>query len=178
MRSEKIKAVFLDRDGIINKDFGYVHKIGDFEFNDLIFDTCRTFKKQGYEIIIITNQSGIARNYFTNDDYIVLNKWMIKSFANNSVDILEVFHCPHLPESNCNCRKPKPGMLLNALKKYNIDKSISWMIGDKESDIIAANAAGINNTILVLNNSDNKIKKTKAKFIIESLEKCKEIINN
>ena len=79
MRSEKIKAVFLDRDGIINKDFGYVYKIGDFEFNDLIFDTCRMFKKRGYEIIIITNQSGIARNYFTSDDFIELNKWMIKN---------------------------------------------------------------------------------------------------
>lgn len=177
MSRSKIKAIFLDRDGIINKDFGYVYKIEDFEFMGDIFESCRSFKEKGYEIVIVTNQSGISRNYFTVNDFVNLNQWMMQKFSNENIDILDVLYCPHSPESNCSCRKPKPGMFLSAFEKYNIDNSLSWMIGDKETDIIAANNAGIYNTILIGDNLKKNDKTTKAQFTLKSLKQCIEIIN-
>lgn len=169
-----IKTIFLDRDGVINKDIGYLYKINDFLFNDSIFEICSHFEKLGYQIIIVTNQSGIFRNLYSEADYKKLNNWMLHHFRKNNINILSTFHCPHGPESTCNCRKPKPGMLIDAKKKYNIVMKDSWIIGDKESDIIAGLAAGIENTILF-----DEFKSTvssKAKFIIHSLNKVREII--
>ena len=138
-----IKTIFLDRDGVINKEVNYLHNIDDFEFIDGVFEACRHFQKLGYEIIIITNQSGIARGYYTEYDYQLITKWMLDQFEERNVKILDVFHCPHGPDSSCDCRKPKPGMLLQAINQYGIDMKRSWMIGDKDVDIKAANAANI-----------------------------------
>ena len=121
-----IKTIFLDRDGVINKDINYLHKIEDFEFIEGIFEACIYFQKLGYQIIIITNQSGIFRGYFSEDDYIELSKWMINQFNNNKIKILDIFYCPHGPNSSCYCRKPKPGMLKDAQKKHGIDMIIIW----------------------------------------------------
>ena len=145
-----INAIFLDRDGIINEDINYLYKIDEFEFIDGIFDSCLFLINLGYKIIIITNQSGIARGYFTEKDFQKLNQWMLNQFKEKNIKILDVFHCPHGPDSSCFCRKPKPGMLLEAKSKYKIDMKKSWMIGDNETDILAANSAGIGNTILLL----------------------------
>ena len=101
---------------------------------------------------------------------------MINQFHYNDIEILDVFHCPHLPNINCNCRKPKPGMLFEAKKKHNIDMSKSWLIGDKESDIIAANNAGINNTILVKSGHKINEKNTKAKFVLDSISTLKNVV--
>jgi len=144
-----IKTIFLDRDGVINKEKNYLFKISEFEFIDGIFDACRYFISINFNIIVITNQSGIERGLYTEIDFNKLNIWMINEFKKNNVEILDVFHCPHVTTSNCNCRKPKPGMLLEAQIKHEIDLSKSWMIGDKESDIKAAKSAGINKTILL-----------------------------
>jgi D-glycero-D-manno-heptose 1,7-bisphosphate phosphatase len=144
-----IKAIFLDRDGVINKDVHYLNKIGDFKFIDGIFDACNDFLKLGFQIIIITNQSGIKRGYYTEADYQLITEWMLTQFENKGIKILDIFHCPHGPDSICSCRKPQPGMFLKAESKYNINMQKSWMIGDKETDITAANSAGIKNTILV-----------------------------
>ena len=172
------KAIFLDRDGVINKEVNYLHKIDDFEFINGIFDTCIYFQKLGYKIIIITNQSGISRGYYTEKQYQIVTKWMLNEFLNNQIQILDIFHCPHSPEANCNCRKPNPGMLLDAKSKHNIDMKKSWMIGDKESDIEAANSAGIKNTILVRSGHLINESSSKSKFIIDSIKQSVKLIKN
>jgi D-glycero-D-manno-heptose 1,7-bisphosphate phosphatase len=172
-----IKTIFLDRDGVINKEVGYLHKIKDFEFIDGVFETCHYFKNLGYKIIVITNQSGISRGYYTERDFEILTSWMLAEFKKNDIKILDVLHCPHLPYANCNCRKPKPGMLLEAKKIYNINMLESWMIGDKESDISAAISSGISNTILV--KSGHRINKvdSRANFIIDSINQSNKLID-
>jgi len=143
----KNKVLFLDRDGVINIDKGYVHKIEDFESIDGIFDLCKKAQEKGYEIIVITNQAGIARGYYTEEDFFKLTKWMRKEFEKRGISVLDVFYCPHHPDftGECECRKPKPGMILKAVKKYNIDLDKSILVGDKLSDIEAGKRAGIEN---------------------------------
>ena len=172
-----IKTIFLDRDGVINKEINYLHKIEDFEFIDGVFEACQFLQSLEYKIIVITNQSGISRGLYTKNDYQIITKWMVSQFMKNNISILDTFHCPHLPDSGCNCRKPKPGMLLEAKKKYNINMLESWMIGDKETDITAAISSGINNTILV--KSGHKINEadSRAKFIIDSIKQSSQLIH-
>ena len=173
-----IKTIFLDRDGVINKEIKYLHKIKDFEFIDGIFESCKYLKSLGYKIIVITNQSGISRGYYSKNDFQIITNWMIDQFNNNNIKILDVLYCPHLPNTKCNCRKPKPGMLFEAKKKHNINMNKSWLIGDKETDIIAANNAGINNTILVKSGHKINEKETNAKFILGSVSTLKNVINS
>ena len=173
-----IKTIFLDRDGIINREINYLHKIDDFEFTDGIFDACLYFLNLGYKIIIITNQSGISRGYFTESDYQKVTQWMLNQFKYKNISILDVFHCPHGPDSTCDCRKPNPGMFLQAKAKHNTNMTLSWMIGDKERDIIAANKAGINNTIML--KTDHKLNQSSsnAKIIVDSILQTKQIITS
>ena len=173
-----IKTIFLDRDGVINKEVGYLHKIQDFEFINGVFEACLYFQLLDYQIIIVTNQSGIGRGYYDEDAFHVVNNWMLNQFKNQGINILDVFFCPHSPESNCDCRKPKPGMFNQASDKYNIDMKKSWMIGDKEADIMAANAAGIQNTLLVKSGHQIDEKNSKAKFILDSIKQVAEVIKN
>jgi len=173
-----LKTIFLDRDGVINKEINYLHKIEDFEFIDGVFETCQYLNNLGYKIIIITNQSGISRGYYSESEYQQLTLWMVTKFHDKNINILDIFHCPHSPNSKCNCRKPKPGMFIKAKLKYNIDMKNSWMIGDKEEDITASLSAGIKKTILVrsghlINESDSK-----SMFIIDSIKESKKIILN
>lgn len=139
------KVLFLDRDGVVNVEKNYVYQIEDFEFMPGIFDLCRNYQKKGYLIIIFTNQAGIARGFYTEDDFRALTSWMVKEFAKNEITITNVYHCPHHPEftGECECRKPNPGMLLKAGKEYNIDFSQSIVVGDKESDLEAGRRCGI-----------------------------------
>ena len=164
-----MKAIFLDRDGVINKEKNYLYKIEDFEFIDGVFTTCLNFQSLGYQMIIVTNQSGIGRGYYDESDFHQLTQWMLAQFKVHGVDILDVFFCPHGPESDCDCRKPKPGMFIQANSKYDIDMKNSWMIGDKEADIQAANMAGISNTVLVKSGHQINEKTSKAKFILDSI---------
>ncbi len=173
-----IKTIFLDRDGVINKEVGYLHKIEDFEFINGVFDACLHFQNLGYQIIIVTNQSGIERGYYSQDDFKTVTEWLLKQFKDQEIDILDVFFCPHGPESNCDCRKPKPGMFIQANDKHSIDMDNSWMIGDKEADITAANTAGIQNTILVKSGHVIDEVNSKAEFILDSIEQVKTVINN
>ena len=165
-----IKTIFLDRDGVINKEINYLHKIEDFEFIDGVFEACQYLESQNYKIIITTNQSGISRGYYTESDFQKITKWMLSQFNNNNIDILDVIHCPHLPSDFCDCRKPKPGMLLSAKTKHNIDMENSWMIGDKENDIKAANNAGIINTILVKSGHEIDEINSNSKFTLDSIK--------
>ena len=171
-----IKTIFLDRDGVVNKEVRYLYKLSDFEFIDGIFDACLYLQKLGYEIVIVTNQSGITRGYYNENDYQKLTEWMLGQFNDNGINILDTFYCPHGPESPCECRKPKPGMLIEAKHKYNISMKDSWMIGDSESDIKAANAAGISKTILVRSGHRVDESNSNSKFIIDSIKQSKEVI--
>jgi D-glycero-D-manno-heptose 1,7-bisphosphate phosphatase len=171
-----IKTIFLDRDGVINKDTNYLFKIEDFEFISGVFEACNYFKILGYKIIIITNQSGIGRGYFTSNDFLIINQWMIEQFKKNGVNILDTFHCPHPPESKCDCRKPKPGMFIKAKNKHSIDMENSWMIGDSERDIQAANLAGIKKTILIRSGLNINESKSDAMFFLDSIYQAKKII--
>ena len=171
-----IKTIFLDRDGVINKDINYLHKINDFEFIDGIFDSCLYFQSLGYKIIIITNQSGISRGYYSHSDYQKVTQWMLDQFRYKNINILDIFHCPHGPDSTCDCRKPEPGMFLKAKAKHNTDMEKSWMIGDKERDIIAANSAGIDNTILIRSGHRIDESNSNAKIILDSIQQVKQII--
>ena len=171
-----IKTIFLDRDGVINKELNYLYKIEEFEFINGIFESCQYFKNLGYKIIVVTNQSGISRGYYSEKDFKILSNWMLAEFKKNNIDILDIFYCPHLPESNCDCRKPKSGMLLEAKDKYNIDMQNSWLIGDKENDILAANNAGVTNTILVKSGHKTDEDNSLAKYHLNSIKNISNII--
>ena len=142
---QKKKALFLDRDGIVNIDYGHVYKIKDFKFTNFIFDLCKKYQKDNYLIFIITNQAGIGKGLYKEKDFLKLNKYMLDEFNKQGIKINKVYYCPHRPEDNCECRKPKPGMFLEAIKEFNIDPNESVAIGDKMSDLKAAYAAGIKN---------------------------------
>lgn len=172
----KKKVIFLDRDGVINVDTGYVYKIEDFKFIDGVFKACLHFKKLGFDIIIVTNQSGIGRGYFTQDDFNKLNKYIKKEFLKNDIKILDVFFCPHKPEDKCNCRKPEIGMIEQALNLYDIDLKNSWMIGDKSSDIQLAINSNIKNSILINSTYIDKKEINLSNFVVNSLDETINII--
>jgi len=143
------KAIFLDRDGVINEDFGYVHRVQDFRFLPGVFEALRHFKALGYKLILVTNQSGIGRGYYNKEDFENLTRWMQERLQKEGVELDAIYHCPHHPKANCACRKPEPGMIVQAIKEHGIDAKNSWMIGDKPSDIEAAKKAGVGHTILL-----------------------------
>jgi D-glycero-D-manno-heptose 1,7-bisphosphate phosphatase len=171
-----IKTIFLDRDGVINKEIGYLHEINKFEFIDGVFDACKHFHEVGYKIIIITNQSGISRGLYSEDDYNSLTTWMVSEFKSKGITILDTVHCPHHPAEQCYCRKPLPGMFLKCKDSMNINMKLSWAIGDKETDIIAAKNAGIDQTILVRSGHLIEEATTQAKFTIDSIKESTSII--
>ena len=148
------KALFLDRDGVINKDMGYVSKIKDFSFYEEIFPLCKHFIDLDYLVIVITNQTGIGLGKYTLSDFYEVNNYMLEKFLEKDIIINDVFFCPHNPNSNCLCRKPKPKMFYMAKEKYNIDLKNSIMIGDKITDAQAAHNAGIENIYLINNNQE------------------------
>lgn len=164
------KALFLDRDGVINIEINYLHKKEDFIFIDGIFELCKYYQNLGYIIIVVTNQSGIARKYYTEDDFNILTSWMIKEFEKNNIIIKKVYFCPHHPDfsSICSCRKPEPGMLLEAKKEFDIDMKNSIIVGDKQSDVLAGLNAGLNKTYLF--DESCTIIESKATKIINKLE--------
>jgi D-glycero-D-manno-heptose 1,7-bisphosphate phosphatase len=145
------KCLFLDRDGVIHRDVGYACKPEQIEFMPGIFRLCRLFQEQGYWIVIATNQSGIARDYYSEDDFQALQDWMQSQFSSRGINLHAVYHCPHHPQitARCHCRKPQPGMLNNAMRDLQIKRAHAIMIGDKPSDMLAAKRAGIPQRILL-----------------------------
>lgn len=141
---------------MINHDHGYVHDEHDFEFIDGVFEATKALKQQGYLLVLVTNQSGIARNLFSEERFLDLTQWMDWNFVDHGVEFDGFYYCPHHPEHGigeykqaCDCRKPKPGMFLSARDFLKIDMGKSVMVGDKAEDMMAAEAAGVATKILV-----------------------------
>ncbi len=137
------KAIFLDRDGTINVDSGYLFRPEDIEFINGAIEALRLFSEQGYKLIIITNQSGIGRGYFTEEQYETFNEAFIARLSEQQVDITATKMCPHSPDQECSCRKPNPEMILQAIEEHNISAKDSFMFGDKSSDVECGEAAGV-----------------------------------
>lgn len=172
------KAVFLDRDGVINIEKNYLYKIEDFEFVQGVFSSLSHLQNLGYKLFIITNQSGIGRGYYTQEDFDKLTSWMKNEFSKNGIEISQVELCPHEPDFGCNCRKPKTAMIENISKNYSIDFDASWLIGDKNSDIKCAQNAGIKNTIQVKSGHEFDENDSLANFVCESIDDVKKLIKN
>jgi D-glycero-D-manno-heptose 1,7-bisphosphate phosphatase len=150
------KAVFLDRDGVINVDHGYVSQLSDFKFIEGSISAMQKLNRAGYKIIIVTNQSGIARGLYSEKEFLDLMEEVEKILIQNAVKISGIYYCPHHPDGSvpkwsivCKCRKPSSGMLKKAIRDHQIDPSQSFMVGDKITDIEACQAAGLTRCCLV-----------------------------
>lgn len=155
------RAAFLDRDGVINLDHAYVHRWEDFEFVPGAIDAMARLRRAGYALVVVTNQSGIARRKYTQSQFHALTQQMRAALAAAGADVDAVYHCPHHPSGSdpefsidCDCRKPKAGMLLRAAQDLGLSLPQSILVGDKPSDIEAARAAGLRSAYLVM--SDNE----------------------
>lgn len=152
------KCIFLDRDGVINKEKGYVVRLEDFVFTDNIFSSLEKLQKAGFMFVVITNQSGIAKGLYRHEDVEVIHNYLLKTMKENGISIAEIYYCPHHPDVEpCICRKPDSGMIEKAIARFNIDVTKSWFIGDKERDMQAAEKAGIKAIIIEPDSPLNEI---------------------
>jgi D-glycero-D-manno-heptose 1,7-bisphosphate phosphatase len=171
--SKQNKALFLDRDGVINEDYGHVYQIDKFHLIENIQILINNAQKNGYKIIIITNQAGIGKKFFSNEDFLKITQYMKDLFLKDNCHIDAVYHCPYHPSEGVGeylkdsyDRKPNPGMLLKAQKNFNLDMNKSILIGDKMSDIDAGRNALVKTNIL-FNKNKKKIKNKKENYFIE-----------
>lgn len=151
MAYNRIKVAFLDRDGVINKNAApheYITAVENFKFNDGVFELLARLANDGYEIIILTNQRGIARGMLTEQRLSEIHTFMRKELEQKQINILDIFYCPH-NENECDCRKPKPGLLIQATKKYDIDLDQSILISDSQKDVDMGKNFGIQNSYLI-----------------------------
>ena len=162
------KAVFLDRDGTINVEKNYLYKIEDFEFIPGVIEGLKLLQDAGFLLIIITNQSGIARGYYTEEDFNRLNNWMLNQLVEYGVNIAKVYYCPHLPDAtvkeyriDCECRKPNLGMYYQAIRDYDIDLGQSYAIGDKIRDCAICESTDCNGYLIGYNENNNIITEVK-----------------
>jgi D-glycero-D-manno-heptose 1,7-bisphosphate phosphatase len=149
-------ALFLDRDGVINEEIGYLHKAEDVRWVSGIFELCRVATDLGYKLIVVTNQAGIGRGLYTQAQFDVLTEWMRTEFAARAAPLAAVYSCPYHPthgigdyQREHEDRKPSPGMLRRAAREHGLDLARSIMVGDRCSDIGAANAAGLKQAFLI-----------------------------
>ena len=143
----KQKAIFLDRDGVINRELGdYVCKFEDFEILEHNYETLKELQKRGYIILVATNQGGIAKGWYTEETLKQMHDHLYQDYLSHEIKISGFYYCPHHPNftGDCDCRKPKPGMLLKGIEEHNLDAGLSYFIGDKFTDVEAAVAAGVN----------------------------------
>jgi D-glycero-D-manno-heptose 1,7-bisphosphate phosphatase len=150
------RALFLDRDGVINEDRAYVHRIEDFRFTDGIFDTAAVARELGFALVVVTNQAGIGRGLYDWSDFHRLTAWMSGEFARRGTPLTQVYACPYHPEARAPYRvadhpdrKPNPGMLVRAIREHGFDPTQCLLIGDKEIDITAGLRAGLGGTALL-----------------------------
>ena len=173
------KALFLDRDGVINVDHGYVHRAEQFEFRAGIFELVREARIRGYRVVVVTNQAGIGRGYYTEGDFQHLSAWMMSEFEAQGAPLDRIYHCPDHPEfgigryrRESTHRKPAPGMLLQARDELGLSLEQSILVGDKESDIEAGLRAGIRCNVLVAESegaATEARRHTRADFVVSTL---------
>jgi D-glycero-D-manno-heptose 1,7-bisphosphate phosphatase len=156
------KALFLDRDGVVNIEVGYLHRIEDVQFVSGIFSLCRTAMQLGYRLIVVTNQAGIARGFYTEADFEALMIWMRDALRTEGIELDAVYHCPYHPEHGVGQyrrehedRKPATGMLQRAAREFGISLADSVIVGDRCTDIAAANSAGLRQAFLVSGTEPN-----------------------
>lgn len=155
------KAVFLDRDGTLNKDAGYLSNPREFQLLPGVVEGLKILQQRGFQLVVVTNQSGIARGYFTEQQLADIHREMVRQLAENGIELAGIFYCPHHPQlthqlqgiqqayvGSCGCRKPLPGLLLEAAEKLNLELASSFMVGDKVTDIMAGKAAGCSSILI------------------------------
>ena len=171
---EKNKAIFLDRDGVINEEVSYLSNPDEFKFIYGSIKALKILKKLGYLLIVITNQAGIARGYFTEEILHRIHQKMTKALKVNRISLDDIYYCPHHPNYTgpCECRKPKPGMILDAVKKHNIILEESYMVGDTLGDIETGYNARCKTVLLLTGYGREEVKKIdkiKPNLICENL---------
>ncbi len=172
------RALFLDRDGVVNRNYGYIFEKSRFDFYLEIFEICRISQAAGLPIIIVTNQSGIGRGFFSEEEYQELTKWMLSEFEKQGVKITAVLHASENPDSTSNPlhdrRKPSPSMILEAAEIFLIELTDSILIGDNESDMVAAERAGISHRLLIGQASGSTV----ASVVVKNHHKCIQIVSD
>lgn len=184
MKDNKRPAIFLDRDGTINVDKDYLYRIEEFEYVDGVIDALKTLLNLGFILVVVTNQSGIARGYYTEEDLAKLNEWMQEDLRKRGVVLSGVYYCPHHPEAlipqyrtKCNCRKPATGLYWQAEKELQIDMSKSFVIGDKIRDLAICEESGVTGILLgklVNGDADNVYARKNWAEVVSLIELLKE----
>jgi D-glycero-D-manno-heptose 1,7-bisphosphate phosphatase len=159
--SSESRALFLDRDGVVNHEIGYLYRPADVRWVEGIIPLCQTAQSLGYKLVIVTNQAGIARGFYAQQDFDILMQFMRSELSQHNITLDAIYHCPYHPEGlgeykrDHEDRKPNPGMLLRAARDLSLDLSQSILIGDRCSDIAAANAAGLRQAFLLAGTEEN-----------------------
>jgi D-glycero-D-manno-heptose 1,7-bisphosphate phosphatase len=154
MKETKKKAVFLDRDGVINTERGFTYRLQDFQMLPDLIPALKEFLNRGYILIVVSNQSGVAKELYKQEDIELLHKHMCDVLVREGINFHEIYYCIHHPDvTNCICRKPDSVFIEKALSRFNIDPSLSYFIGDKLRDVEAAVKAGVNPVLIEANSS-------------------------
>lgn len=179
------KAVFLDRDGTLNIEKNYLYRKEDFEFIDGAIESIKIFHDCGYKVIVITNQAGIAKGYFKEEDVIFLHQHISEKLKANNTYVDGYYYCPHHKDGtiteytiDCECRKPKAGMLYQAAKDHDLDLSKSFIIGDNETDILSGKYAHLKSCFLVRSGHPIDEKNTQADYVFNSIIDVAIYLNN
>tara|TARA_R110002110_G_scaffold376568_1_gene586475 strand:- start:50045 stop:50611 length:567 start_codon:yes stop_codon:yes gene_type:complete len=174
MPQDRVKALFLDRDGVINVDSGYIWRIEDFIFFEGVFEACLAAQELGYLLVVVTNQAGIGRGLYTEQQFHALTGWMEEQFREKGIEIARTYFSPTHPEEGIGVykrespdRKPGPGMLFKARDAFNIDMAASAIVGDRETDIEAGINGGVGNRLLLEGTEDTN--GTRADAVVRSL---------
>ena len=175
-------ALFLDRDGVINVDRGYVHRVHEVEWVEGIFALARAASSCGLALVVVTNQSGIARGYYGEEEFATLMRWMAERFAAEAAPLAGVYHCPYHPTEgvgrwrrDSDDRKPAPGMLRRAARELDLALPASWLLGDRETDMAAGRAAGVGR-LLLLNAAGPAVSAAEDVEVVGSLDEARRVI--
>lgn len=150
----KNKVVFLDRDGTINVDYGYVYQKEKLDFLPGVIEGLKKLQNAGYKLIIVTNQSGIGRGYFSENQFLEFNEYFLSKLSEKGILIDKVYYCKHLPDDNCECRKPKIALFEQAIKDFNIDLDNSFAVGDNIRDLSICDTTNVRGILLGKKNSN------------------------